>query len=195
MWPLWVRMETLTRFSGQPSDCHNGINCFLSIAMSWECDDKFPVSFAAKLTRCTGYVVMNRSWAGNYLATGLCPIESLSVRAGNHGNSRNLKLCHHLISHLNRFCGDVDSEATLVCISDDLNIMIVQLMVSVGKAFPTLISLNQLIDQLRLNQTVRMWEITGYIMAPQLTVGKLMNLANKAIPIGATLAIGNSLPV
>lgn len=125
---------------------------------------------------------MDRGGAHNHFPAAFGFIEPARLAARNHCNRRKIVGGHNMIGLLYGLTGDINREAHSVSILQTDLIMLIQSMMRVGETTLAFVCHNQLAEHQVVNLTILMGQITGDIVAPQLTFGELLNLIAEGIP-------------
>ena len=175
---------------------NNFINCFLSVTMCRECYNKLTICYLTQTAGLAGYIVVDCCRAGDNFATRFCAIESIGLFRVNNSNCRDLMFGHYFIGNFYRFSANVDRESCSVGILNHTQVSFSQRVMSVSITFATTVSLSQLYYFVAIDNTVRdNWQVTTYIVTPQLSPLKFTNQLQECIPFVTPFACRYSFPV
>ena len=132
---------------------NNVVDCFLSVTVSRESNNKLALRLLTQTASGTSNVVVDCCRANDNLTTAASSKESAGFFRLYYSNCGNVMLCHNFICNLYIFSRGVNRESFRVSILQHLNVISTQRMMSVSITFATTVSINQLPNFSGINVT------------------------------------------
>ena len=122
--------------------------------MSRESDNNCAVGFLTQSAGCAVNVIVNLSGANYNFPTVGCCKESAGFFGVDNSDSGDSMLCHNRIRHIHRLTRCANSESIVVCFLDNLEVCIIQKVMSVSVTFPPTVSTSEFRNFIGVDVTV-----------------------------------------